>query len=59
MFVPVRSGSSRFAVKTKSDFVCVSVHQCLLRLEEKVFLNCRSYSSNVLILEVHPVLDVD
>ena len=59
MFVPVRSSSSRFTFKTKSDFVCVSVHQCLLRLEEKVFLNRRSYSSKVLILEVRPVLNRD
>jgi len=59
MFGFVRLSSCRFAFKTKSDFVCVSVHQCLLRLEEKVFLDCISYSSNVLILEVHPVLDED
>ena len=33
------SGSSRFTFKTKSEVVGVSVHQCLLMLEEKVFLN--------------------
>ena len=47
MFGPVRLSPGRFTFKTKSEFVCASVRQFLLRLGEKVFLTAgRPFNSD-------------